>query len=77
MLGVVDITVFMLMISFSRGSSRPRDQTWVSRIVDRCFASTEVIYKTSESEVDYIKEDAPCHFLGKDDSRVKTSVCAT
>ena len=24
-------------ISFSRGSSRPRDQTWVSRIVDRRF----------------------------------------
>ena len=24
-------------ISFSRGSSRPRNWTWVSRIVDRCF----------------------------------------
>ena len=24
-------------ISFSRGSSRPRDQTQVSHIVDRCF----------------------------------------
>ena len=24
-------------ISFSRGSSRPRDQTWVSRISGRCF----------------------------------------
>ena len=24
-------------ISFSRGSSQPRDQTWVSRIVGRCF----------------------------------------
>ena len=71
------IVLEWIAISFSRGSSRPRDQTWVSRIVDRCFASTEVIYKTSESEVDYIKEDAPCHFLGKDDSRVKTSVCAT
>ena len=30
-----------------------------------------------KNEVDYIKEDAPHHFLGKDDSRVKTSVCAT
>ena len=32
-------------ISFSRGSSRPRDQTWVSHIVGRCFtiwASREV-----------------------------------
>ena len=24
-------------ISFSRGSSRPRDRTWVSRIASRCF----------------------------------------
>ena len=24
-------------ISFSRGSSRPRDQTWVSHIAGRCF----------------------------------------
>ena len=24
-------------ISFSRGSSRPRDRTWVSRIAGRCF----------------------------------------
>ena len=24
-------------ISFSRGSSQPRDQTWVSCIEDRCF----------------------------------------
>ena len=26
-----------IAISFSRGSSRPRDQTQVSPIVDRCF----------------------------------------
>ena len=33
-------------ISFSRGSSQPRDQTWVSRIVGRCFtiwATREII----------------------------------
>ena len=33
-------------ISFSRGSSQPRDQTWVSRIVGRCFtiwATREVL----------------------------------
>ena len=24
-------------ISFPRGSSRPRDRTWVSRVGDRCF----------------------------------------
>ena len=32
--------------SFSRGSSQPRDQTWVSRIVGRCFtiwATREVL----------------------------------
>ena len=26
-----------VVISFSRGSSRPRDGTWVSHIVGRCF----------------------------------------
>ena len=26
-----------IAISFSRGSSQPRDQTWVSRTADRCF----------------------------------------
>ena len=26
-----------IAISFSRGSSRPRNRIWVSRIVDRCF----------------------------------------
>ena len=37
-----------IAISFSRGSSRPRDRTRVSRIVDRCFtvwATREVLYK--------------------------------
>ena len=28
-----------LAISFSRGSSRPRDQTWVFHITGRCFTS--------------------------------------
>ena len=28
-------------ISFSRGSSWPRDQTWVSRIAGRCFLTSE------------------------------------
>ena len=35
-------------ISFSRGSSQPRDQTWVSRIVGRGFAiwsTTKVLWK--------------------------------
>ena len=31
------IVLEWIAISFSRGSSWPRDQTWVSRIVDRCF----------------------------------------
>ena len=31
------IVLEWIAISFSRGSSQPRDQTWVSRIVDRRF----------------------------------------
>ena len=41
------IVLEWIAISFSRGSSRPRDRTWVSRIVDRCFtvwATREVKY---------------------------------
>ena len=30
-------TLEWVAISFSRGSSSPRDRTWVSHIVDRCF----------------------------------------
>ena len=40
-------------ISFSRGSSQPRDQTWVSRIVVRCFtiwATREVTLFQSRSK---------------------------
>ena len=35
-----------IAISFTRGSSRPRDRTLVSRIVDRCFT----VWTTRESE---------------------------
>jgi len=31
------IVLEWIALSFSRGSSRPRDQTQVSHIVDRCF----------------------------------------
>ena len=31
------IVLEWIAISYSRGSSRPRDRTWVSCIVDRCF----------------------------------------
>ena len=31
------IVLEWIAISFSRGSSQPRDWTWVSRFVDRCF----------------------------------------
>ena len=31
------IVLEWIAISFSRGSSRPRDGTWVSHILDRCF----------------------------------------
>ena len=37
-------------ISFSRGSSWPRDRTWVSRIAGRCFtlwATKEALKKTN------------------------------
>ena len=30
-----------VVISFSRGSSQPRDWTWVSRIVGRCFTTID------------------------------------
>ena len=36
-----------IAISFSRGSSQPRDWTWVSRIVDRCFN----VWATREVEI--------------------------
>ena len=36
-------------ISFSRGSSRPRDWTWVSHIVGRCFT----IWATREDSIFY------------------------
>ena len=31
------IVLEWIAISFSRGSAQPRNQTWVSCIVDRCF----------------------------------------
>ena len=33
----VPLSMGILAIFFSRGSSTPRDQNWVSRIVGRCF----------------------------------------
>ena len=36
-------------ISFSRGSSWPRDWTWVSRIVGRCFLPSEPPGKSTHS----------------------------
>ena len=41
-------------ISLSRGSSQPRDQTWVSCITDRCFtvwATREALWATREAWV--------------------------
>ena len=32
-------TLEWVAISFSRGSSRPRDQTWASRVAGRCFTT--------------------------------------
>ena len=50
-----------VVISFSRRSSRPRDWTWVSRIIDRCFTvwatREEVIillsFKNNHSGINY------------------------
>ena len=37
------IVLEWIAISFSRGSSRPKDRTWVSCIVDRCFTVVLII----------------------------------
>ena len=47
-------------ISFSRGSSQPRDQTWVSRIVGRCFT----IWATREDKLGR-KVTIKCHRVNK------------
>ena len=47
------IVLEWIAISFSRGSSQPRDQTWVSRIVDRRFtiwATREVMEQQTGSK---------------------------
>ena len=38
------IVLEWIAISFSRWSSQPRDRTWVSRIIDRCFTIWATIY---------------------------------
>ena len=48
--------------SFSRGSSQPRDQTWVSRIVGRCFtlcSIREALVKITRDEKK--KENTTCN----------------
>ena len=45
--GILEARVLeWVAISFSRGSSRPRDWTWVSLIADRCF----IVWTTRESQ---------------------------
>ena len=49
-----------IAISFSRGPSQPRNQTWVSRIADRCFtvgAIREALCKQfiSPQDTDFLK----------------------
>ena len=48
--GIFQATVLeWIAISFSRGSSQPRDRTWVSHIVGRCFtiwATREALWET-------------------------------
>ena len=50
-------------ISFSRGSSRPRDRTWVSNIADRCFtiwATRKPKLNTSKAVVGFTPNIGPC-----------------
>ena len=44
------IVLECIAISFSRGSSRPRDQTQVSHIVDRCLNNQGILKKLSTSK---------------------------
>ena len=47
------IVLEWIAISFSRGSSQPRDRTQVSHIIDRCFtvwATREVLSKRSQTQ---------------------------
>ena len=45
-------------ISFSRGSSQPRDRTQVSWIAGRCFT----IWATREERKELCKSTLPCHY---------------
>ena len=42
------IVMEWIAISFSKGSSRPRDQTWVSHIVDRCLYPLNISISTCD-----------------------------
>ena len=42
------IVMEWIAISFSRGSSRPRDRTWVSHIVDRCLYPLNISISTRD-----------------------------
>ena len=48
----------LVAISFSRGSSRPRDRTWVSSIADRCFAIWATREAHRKKKVGQIKRGA-------------------
>ena len=45
--GISQARILQVAISYSRGSSRPRDQTWVSRIAGRLF----IIWATKEDRM--------------------------
>ena len=44
------IVLEWIAISFSRGSSQPRDRTLISRIVDRCFTDASLVWATREAK---------------------------
>ena len=70
------IVLEWIAISFSRGSSQPRDQSWVSWIVDRCFTvwTTREIPKrlwTSETlHISCFTRASPNHLFLQMHSRV-------
>ena len=55
------IVLKWIAFSFSRGSSQPRDQAWVSHIVDRCFnvcSIREVLKKKKCKKAKQLSEEA-------------------
>ena len=59
------IVLEWIAISFSRGSSWPRDQTQVSRIIDRCFTIWATREVTSWEMLDWMKHKLESRLPGE------------